>query len=71
MKSTIKLLAFFYAFLFSGMAHAGPILDIPILGGDLLVASDGNVHIEFLGSDAGYFNPCTWETRRYSISPAP
>ncbi len=56
MKLKMKLLAFFYAALLSGMAQAGPILDTPILGGALLVASNGNVHAEFLGSDAGYFN---------------
>ncbi len=52
----MKLLAFFYTLLLTGIAQAGPILDTPILGGDLLVASDGNVYAEFLGSDAGYFN---------------
>ncbi len=56
MKLKMKLLAFFYAFLLTGMAQADPILDTPILGGALLVASDGNVYAEFLGSDAGYFN---------------
>jgi hypothetical protein len=38
------------------VTHAGVILGEPILGGRLLVASDGYVTAEFLGSDAGYFN---------------
>ena len=37
-------------------AVAGVILDEPILGGSLLVATDGPVTATFLGSDAGYFN---------------
>jgi hypothetical protein len=37
-------------------AVAGVVLNEPILGGSLLVASDGAVTAEFLGSDAGYFN---------------
>lgn len=35
---------------------AGAALDVPILGGRMLVATDGYVTAEFLGSDAGYFN---------------
>jgi hypothetical protein len=42
--------------LFLQPVQAGLILDTPILGGSLLVASDGNVHAGFLGSDAGYYN---------------
>lgn len=37
-------------------ADAGATLDEPILGGRMLVATDGFVTAEFLGSDAGYFN---------------
>lgn len=37
-------------------AIAGTILDEPILGGSLLVATTGDVTAKFLGSDAGYFN---------------
>ena len=37
-------------------ANAGLVLDEPVLGGRMLVASDGYVTAEFLGSDAGYFN---------------
>ncbi|MGB5494480.1 MAG: DUF4114 domain-containing protein [Sedimenticolaceae bacterium] len=35
---------------------AGPTLGQPVLGGRMLVANDGYVTAEFLGSDAGYFN---------------
>ncbi len=42
--------------LLSRPAHAGFALDEPILGGRMLVATDGYVTAEFLGSDAGYFN---------------
>jgi len=56
MKSKMKLLVLFYTLLLTGTAQSGPILDTPILGGELLVASNGNVYAEFLGSDAGYFN---------------
>ncbi len=56
MNFKLKLLAFFSAFVLSGITQASPILDTPILGGSLLVVNDGNVHAEFLGSDAGYFN---------------
>lgn len=42
--------------LLGAVAHAGPVLDEPILGGRLLVAESGFVTAEFLGSDAGYFN---------------
>ena len=37
-------------------ANAGFVLDEPVLGGRMLVASDGYITAEFLGSDAGYFN---------------
>ena len=37
-------------------AVAGVVLDESILGGSLLVATDGPVTARFLGSDAGYFN---------------
>ena len=40
----------------SHTVSAGPTLGEPILGGRLLVANDGYVTAEFLGSDAGYFN---------------
>ncbi len=51
-----KLLAFISGLLLAGSVHAGPILDTPILGGSLLVATDGAVEAKFLGSNAGYFN---------------
>ena len=44
------------AILFSQTVAAGPTLGEPILGGRMLVANDGYVTAEFLGSDAGYFN---------------
>lgn len=37
-------------------ASAGFVLEEPILGGRMLVATDGYVTAQFLGSDAGYFN---------------
>ena len=37
-------------------ATAGSLLDVPIVGGRLLVANTGYVTATFLGSDAGYFN---------------
>jgi len=36
--------------------HAAVILDEPVLGGTMIVATDGNVTATYLGSDAGYFN---------------
>ncbi len=56
-----KLLAFFSTWMLAGTVHAGLILEAPdlgvsILGGSMLVADDGHVQAEFLGSDAGYFN---------------
>jgi len=42
--------------LIAAKAHAGVVLGEPILGGQLLVAEDGYVTAEFLGSNAGYFN---------------
>lgn len=45
----------------SRAAVAGVILDEPILGGSLLVATDGPVTATFLGSDAGYFNTLYWD----------
>ena len=47
----------------SHTASAGPTLGEPILGGRMLVANDGYVTAEFLGSDAGYFNSL------YLVSP--
>ena len=44
------------AILLSQTVAAGPTLGEPILGGRMLVANDGYVTAEFLGSDAGYFN---------------
>ena len=44
------------AILLSQTVAAGPMLGEPILGGRMLVANDGYVTAEFLGSDAGYFN---------------
>ena len=54
--------------------QAGPIMDedllnTSIIGGSMLVATDGNVFAGFLGSDAGYFNtlfldsPSDWGTQ--------
>jgi hypothetical protein len=37
-------------------AYAGVITDEPVLGGQMVVGSDGMVEAIFLGSDAGYFN---------------
>ena len=51
-----KLLAVLSTFLLAGSVHAGLILDTPIVGGSILVATDGNVSATFLGSDAGYDN---------------
>jgi hypothetical protein len=36
--------------------HAAVILDEPVLGGTMIVATDGNVTATYLGSDAGYIN---------------
>jgi len=57
-----RWIALFSALLLSSAVHAGLILDTPILGGSLLVASDGNVTAEFLGSRAGYYNTLYLET---------
>ena len=47
-------------FLFLTLAVVRPaaavLLDEPVLGGQLLVANDGYVTVEYLGSDAGYFS---------------
>jgi hypothetical protein len=56
MKLRTKLAALFFSWIMAGAVNAGVILGSPILGGQLLVATDGNVYAEFLGSDAGYFN---------------
>jgi hypothetical protein len=37
-------------------AHAAVVPDGPVLGGTMIVATDGNVTATYLGSDAGYFN---------------
>lgn len=57
-----RFLTFIAIVLLTGHAQAGLILDTPILGGSLLVAADGNVQVEFLGSDAGYFNTLYLDT---------
>ena len=44
------------AIMLNHSVSAGPTLGEPILGGRMLVANDGYVTAEFLGSDAGYFN---------------
>ena len=67
MKLRTKLAALFFSWIMAGAVNAGvildtPILDTPILGGKLLVATDGNVYAEFLGSDAGYFNTLYLDT---------
>jgi hypothetical protein len=36
--------------------HAGVILDEPVLGGTMIVATDANVTATYMGSDAGYIN---------------
>jgi hypothetical protein len=51
-----KLVALFFSSIMTGAVNAGVILNTPIQGGALLVATDGNVYAEFLGSSAGYFN---------------
>jgi len=56
MKAQTRLAALFFSWILAGTAQAGVLLDTPILGGDILVATDGNVYAEFLGSNAGYFN---------------
>jgi len=67
MKVRMKLAALFFSWIMAGAVNAGvildnPILDTPILGGQLLVATDGHVYAEFLGSDAGYFNTLYLDT---------
>ncbi len=42
-------------------AHAGLITDEPVLGGQMVVGSDGLVKAIFQGSDAGYFNSVFFE----------
>ena len=49
------------AFVLIRPAHAGVVLDEPILGGRMLVADDGYVTAQFLGSDAGHFNTLYFE----------
>jgi len=56
MKLRTKLFALFFSSILTGTANAGVILDTPILGGSLLVATDGDVTAQFTGSFAGYFN---------------
>lgn len=53
-----------FAILAINPVSAGAMLDEPILGGRMLVAEDGYVTAEFLGSDAGYFNTL------YLVDPA-
>jgi hypothetical protein len=57
----VLVVASFLALGLSRAAVAGVILDEPILGGSLLVATDGPVTATFLGSDAGYFNTLYWD----------
>ena len=58
---TSLLLLVLIALTFGRPANAGVILDEPILGGRLLVAEDGYVTAEFLGSNAGHFNVLYFE----------
>jgi len=44
------------------LAHAGTILNEPVYGGAMIVATDGAVEATFLGSDAAYFNSLYLET---------
>ena len=56
LSHTALLLLMLSLLLLARPANAGLVLDEPVLGGRMLVASDGYVTAEFLGSDAGYFN---------------
>ena len=58
---TSLLLLVLIALTFGRPANASVILDEPILGGRLLVAEDGYVTAEFLGSNAGHFNVLYFE----------
>jgi hypothetical protein len=62
MKVHTKLAALCFCWIMATAVQAGVILDTPILGGEILVATDGNVYAEFLGSDAGYFNTLYLDT---------
>ena len=56
-KLQIKLAAILSVlWMTAGPVQAGPILNTPILGGNFLVAADGEVFAEYLGSSAGYFS---------------
>jgi hypothetical protein len=59
---SLKALLIGVAWAHLSLAHAGPILDEPVYGGTMIVATDGAVEATFLGSDAGYFNSLYLET---------
>jgi hypothetical protein len=53
MKLKIKLAVILSVlWMTTGPVQAGPILNVPILGGSFLVASEGKVFAEYLGSSA-------------------
>jgi hypothetical protein len=56
-RTLLTLTLFSMALLFGAtQSNASYVLDEPIVGGHMLVAEDGYVTAQFLGSDAGYFN---------------
>jgi hypothetical protein len=70
MKLGTNLLALFFSSILTGTANAGVILDTPILGGSLLVATDGDVSAQFTGSIAGYFNTIVLDLGELGDDPA-
>jgi hypothetical protein len=57
MKLKIKLAAILSVlWMTTGTVQAGAILNIPIVGGNFFVASDGNVFAKYVGSSASYFS---------------
>jgi Domain of unknown function (DUF4114)/PEP-CTERM motif len=59
LRSTLLILALW---VFFNPARAAAILDTPILGGTLVVATSGDVTATYLGSDAAYVNALYLET---------
>jgi hypothetical protein len=62
-RTLLTLTLFSLALLFGAtQSNASYVLDEPIVGGHILVAEDGYVTAQFVGSHAGYFNSLYLET---------
>ncbi len=62
-KPILRVVLVCFLLLGPQIIKASPILDVPILGGNFFVASDGKVQARFLGSDTDY------ESTLFLVSP--